>query len=296
MGQRLTSVAGKPEEVGIIMRFAALFLLCASVASAQEVMAPQVITGQDNAPRITGSAPSGQGSMWIDSGGASPLEKDFAVRVFAEQSVVFRTVGPFDLGAYVNTTDSVDQHSLDWNRFVRASGGLKLAKTFAYRSIGALVRADIGYTAEHRFVSGVTAAAPTTDINYWLGWGQGGRFPGSSWGIAALNISPTELHNTLFVDCAKQGAVVWKDKDHGTKKLLPNLIVFGQITASKDAKHYDWNNFTREGGGIEMMVPTEHSTFEVGAMYLYETRTVMPRTGTGVEIFIRFWHGWQDKH
>jgi hypothetical protein len=279
------------------MRFAALFLLCASVASAQEVMAPQVITGQDNAPRITGSAPSGQGSMWIDSGGASPLEKDFAVRVFAEQSVVFRTVGPFDLGAYVNTTDSVDQHSLDWNRFVRASGGLKLAKTFAYRSIGALVRADVGYTAEHRFVSGESAAAPSFDANYWLGWNPyAGRFPGSSWGIAALNISPTELHNTLFVDYVKQGVTVWKDKDHGTQKLLPSLIVFGQLTASKDAKHYDWNNFTREGGGIEMMVPTEHSTFEVGAMYLYETRTVLPRSGTGVEVFIRFWHGWQDKH
>jgi hypothetical protein len=297
MGQRLISLAGKPEEVGIIMRFAALFLLCASVASAQEVMAPQVITGQDNAPRITGSAPSGQGSMWIDSGGASPLEKDFAVRVFAEQSVVFRTVGPFDLGAYVNTTDSVDQHSLDWNRFVRASGGLKLAKTFAYRSIGALVRADVGYTAEHRFVSGESAAAPSFDANYWLGWNPyAGRFPGSSWGIAALNISPTELHNTLFVDYVKQGVTVWKDKDHGTQKLLPSLIVFGQLTASKDAKHYDWNNFTREGGGIEMMVPTEHSTFEVGAMYLYETRTVLPRSGTGVEVFIRFWHGWQDKH
>jgi hypothetical protein len=267
------------------------------VASAQEVMAPQVITGQDNAPRITGSAPSGQGSMWIDSGGASPLEKDFAVRVFAEQSVVFRTVGPFDLGAYVNTTDSVDQHSLDWNRFVRASGGLKLAKTFAYRSIGALVRADVGYTAEHRFVSGESAAAPSFDANYWLGWNPyAGRFPGSSWGIAALNISPTELHNTLFVDYVKQGVTVWKDKDHGTQKLLPSLIVFGQLTASKDAKHYDWNNFTREGGGIEMMVPTEHSTFEVGAMYLYETRTVLPRSGTGVEVFIRFWHGWQDKH
>jgi len=297
MGQRLTSVAGKPEEVGIIMRFAALFLLCASVASAQEVIAPQVITGQDNAPRITGSAPSGQGSMWIDSGGASPLEKDFAVRVFAEQSVVFRTVGPFDLGAYVNTTDSVDQHSLDWNRFVRASGGLKLAKTFAYRSIGALVRADVGYTAEHRFVSGESAAAPSFDANYWLGWNPyAGRFPGSSWGIAALNISPTELHNTLFVDYVKQGVTVWKDKDHGTQKLLPSLIVFGQLTASKDAKHYDWNNFTREGGGVEVMVPTEHSTFEVGAMYLYETRTVLPRSGAGAEVFIRFWHGWQDKH
>jgi hypothetical protein len=279
------------------MRFAALFLLCASVASAQEVMAPQVITGQDNAPRITGSAPSGQGSMWTDSGGASPLEKDFAVRVFAEQSVVFRTVGPFDLGAYVNTTDSVDQHSLDWNRFVRASGGLKLAKTFAYRSIGALVRADVGYTVEHRFVSGESAAAPSFDANYWLGWNPyAGRFPGSSWGIAALNISPTELHNTLFVDYVKQGVTVWKDKDHGTQKLLPSLIVFGQLTASKDAKHYDWNNFTREGGGVEVMVPTEHSTFEVGAMYLYETRTVLPRTGAGAEVFIRFWHGWQDKH
>lgn len=278
------------------MRFALLFLLCASVASAQEVMAPQVITSQDTAPRITGTAPTGQGSMWIDSGGTSPLEKDFAVRAFGEQSLVFRTVGPFDLGAYVNTTDSFDQHSLDWNRFVRASGGLKLARTFTYKSIGALVRADLGYTAEHRFVSGVTAAAPTTDINYWVGWGQGGRFPGSSWGIAALNISPTELHNTLLVDYVKQGVTVWKDKGHGTNRPLPSLIVFGQITASKDVKHYDWNNFTREGGGIEVLVPTEHSTFEVGAVYLYETRTVIPRTAAGAEIFIRFWLGWQDRH
>jgi hypothetical protein len=67
------------------------------------------------------------------------------------------------------------------------------------------------------------------------------------------------------------------------------------MTASKDLKHYDWNNFTREGGGVEVLVPTEHSTFEIGGMYLYETRTVIPRTGVGAEIFIRFWHGWSNR-
>ena len=272
------------------MRLAALFLLGASVASAQEVMAPKVITSRDAAPNITATAPTSQGSMWIDSGGSSPLEKDFAVRVFGEEGVIVRSVGPFDFGAYVNTTDSFDQHSLDWNRFTRASGGLKLVKTFGWKNIGGLVRADVGYMVEHRFVSGESAAAPSLDINYWVGWNpHAGRLPGSSWGITALNISPTELHNTLFVDYVKQGVVVWKDKGHGT------VIAFWQITASKDAKHYDWNNFTREGWGVEILVPTERSTFEVGAMYLYETRSVMPRTGAGAEIFIRFWHGWQDK-
>jgi hypothetical protein len=279
------------------MRLTALFLLCASVASAQEVMAPRVFTNRDAAPNITATAPTSQGSMWIDSGGSSPLEKDFAVRVFGEEGVIVRTVGPFDLGAYINTTDSFDQHSLDWNRFTRASGGLKLVKTFEWKGIGGLARADVGYTAEHRFISGESAAAPTLDVNYWLGWNPyAGRLPGSSWGIAALNISPTELHNTLFVDYLKQGVTVWKDSGHGTNKLLPSLIVFGQITASKDDKHYDWNNFTREGGGVEILVPTEHSTFEIGAMYLYETRTIIPRTGAGAEIFIRLWYGWQDKH
>jgi len=279
------------------MRLAALFLLCASVASAQEVMAPRVITDRDAAPNITATAPTSQGSMWIDSGGSSPLERDFAVRVFGEEGLIVRTLGPFDLGAYVNTTDSFDQHSLDWNRFTRASGGLKLVKTFGWKGIGGLARADVGYTVEHRYVSGDSAAAPSVDVNYWIGWNPyAGRLAGSSWGIAALNISPTELHNTLFVDYVKQGVTVWKDKEHGTNKPLPSLIVFGQMTASKDAKHYDWNNFTRGGGGVEILVPTERSTFEVGAMYLYETRSVIPRTGAGAEIFIRFWHGWQDKH
>jgi hypothetical protein len=267
------------------------------MANGQEVMAPRVITNRDAAPNITATAPTTQGSMWIDSGGSSPLEKDFAVRVFGEEGLIFRTIGPFDFGAYVNTTDSFDQHSLDWNRFTRASGGLKLVKTFGWKGIGGLARADVGYTVEHRFVSGNSAAAPSVDINYWIGWNPyAGRLPGSSWGIAALNISPTELHNALFVDYVKQGVTVWKDKEHGTGKPLPSLIAFGQITASKDAKRYDWNNFTREGGGLEVLVPTEHSAFEVGAMYLYETRSVLPRTGSGVEVFIRFWHGWQDKH
>jgi hypothetical protein len=287
-------MAGKE---GNIMRLATLFLLCTSAASAQEVMAPRIINNRDAVPNITATAPTSQGSMWIDSGGSSPLEKDFAVRVFGEEGLTFRAVGPLDLGVYVNTTDSLDQHSLDWNRFARASTGLKLAKTFGWKGIDGLVRADVGYTVEHRFVSGQSAAAPSVDINYWLGWNpHAGRLPGSSWGIAALNISPTELHNTLFVDYVKQGVTVWKDQGHGTNRSLPSLIVFGQITASKDAKHYDWNNFTREGGGVEVLVPTEHSTVEVGAMYLYETRSVLPRTGAGVEIFIRFWHGWQDRH
>jgi len=93
------------------MRLAAVFLLCGSVASAQEVMAPRVIDSRDATPNFTATAPTSQGSMWIDSGGSSPLEKDFAVRVFAEEGLIFRSVGPFDLGAYVNTTDSFDQHS-----------------------------------------------------------------------------------------------------------------------------------------------------------------------------------------
>src|ERR1700730_4200403 len=154
---------------GSIMRLTALFLLCAWVASSQEVMAPRVITNRDAAPNITATAPTTQGSMWIDSGGSSPLEKDFAVRVFGEEGLIFRTIGPFDFGAYVNTTDSFDQHSLDWNRFTRASGGLKLVKTFGWKGIGCLARADVGYTVEHRFVSGSSAAAPSVDINYWIG-------------------------------------------------------------------------------------------------------------------------------
>jgi hypothetical protein len=280
----------------MVSRLAALLLLSASVADAQEVMAPRVFTSRDATPHVAATGPMTQGSTWIDSGGSSPLEKDFAVRFFAEEGAVVSTVGPFDLGAYVNTTDSVDQHNLDWNRFVRGSGGMKLVKPFILGGFGGLVRADVGYTAEHRFVSGVSAAAPSADINYWVGWNpHAGRFPGSSWGIAALNISPTELHNTLFVDYVKQGVVVWKDESHGTNRRPSNLIVFGQFTGSKDVQHYDWNNLTREGGGLEFLVPTDTSTFEIGAMYLYETRTILPRTGSGLEVFIRFWHGWQDK-
>jgi hypothetical protein len=281
----------------MIGRLAALFLMGVSVASAQEVMAPKVITTSDSAPNITATAPTGQGSMWVDSGGSSPLEKDFAVRVFAEQGVVVRTFAGFDVGAFVNTTGSMDQHSLDWNRFARGSGGLKLVRTFNTRYFSGLLRGDVSYTAEHRFVSNTTAAAPSFDINYWVGWNpHAGLFPGSSWGIAALNISPTELHNTLFNDFVKQGFVVWKDQDHGTSRPKPELIAFGQVTVAKDIKGYDWNNFAREGGGLEIMVPTETSTYEIGAMYLYETRSVIPRSGSGVEFFVRFWHGWQDKH
>jgi hypothetical protein len=280
----------------MVSRLAALLLLSASVAGAQEVMAPRVVTSRDARPNVAATGPTTQGSIWIDSGGSSPLEKDFAARFFAEEGVVVNTVGPFDLGAYVNTTDSVDHHNLDWNRFVRGSGGIKLVKPFILGGLGGLVRADVGYTVEHRFVSGISAAAPSADINYWIGWNPHyGRFPGSSWGIAALNISPTEVHNTLFVGYVKQGVVVWKDQNHGTNRRPSNLIAFGQFTGSKDIKHYDWNNLTREGGGVELLVPTDTSTFEIGAMYLYETRTILPRTGSGLEVFIRFWHGWQDK-
>jgi hypothetical protein len=281
----------------MIRKLALLILLGASATRAQEVMAPVVLTDIEANPHVTGSAPTGQGSMWMDSGGSSPLEKDFAARFFIEQGVVVHSFAGFEVGAFVNTTDSFDQKSYDWNRFARGSGGIKLVHTFANRYVDGLVRGDVGYTVEHRFVSGASAAAPSFDINYWIGWHPlGNRMPGSSWGIAALNISPTELHNTLFNDFIKQGAVLWKEADHGTSHPKPELIAFGQITLSKDILGYDWNNFTREGGGLEIMVPTEHSTYEVGSMYLYETRTVIPRSAAGVEFFIRFWHGWQDRH
>ena len=278
----------------MVSRLAALLLLSVSVVGAQEVMAPQVVTWPDARPNVAATGPTSQGSMWIDSGGSSPLEKDFAARFFAEEGLVMRTLGPLDLGAYVNTTDSVDQHGLDWNRFTRGSGGMKLVKPFTLGGFDGLVRADVGYTAEHRFVSDTSAAAPSADINYWVGWNPHfGRFPGSSWGITGLNISPIELHNMLFVGYVKQGVVIWKDQNHGTSRRPSNLIIFGQFTGSKDVKHYDWNNFTREGGGVEFLVPTDTSTFEIGTMYLYETRTILPRNGSGLEVFIRFWHGWQ---
>lgn len=280
----------------MVSRFSALLLLSASVVGAQEVMAPQVVTWPDARPNFAATGSTSQGSMWIDSGGSSPLEKDFVARFFAEEGVVVHTLGPLDLGAYVNTTDSVDQRNLDWNRFIRGSGGMKLVKPFTLRGFDGLVRADVGYTAEHRFVSDTSAAAPSTDINYWVGWNPHfGDFPGSSWGIAGLNISPIELHNLLFVGYVKQGVVIWKDQNHGTSRRPSNLIIFGQFTGSKDIKHYDWNNLTREGGGVEFLVPTDTSSFEIGAMYLYETRTILPRNGSGLEVFIRFWHGWQDK-
>src|ERR1700753_1748370 len=141
----------------MIRRLAALFLLGASVVSAQEVMAPQVLTDRDSNPHVTGTAPTGQGSMWVDSGGSSPLEKDFAARFLIEQGVVVRTFAGCDVGAFVNTTDSMDQKSYDWNRFARGSAGIKLVRTFNNRYFGGLVRGDIGYTAEHRFVTGVCA-------------------------------------------------------------------------------------------------------------------------------------------
>src|SRR5579871_4723897 len=134
----------------MIRRLALLVLLGASAASAQEVMAPKVITTSDSAPNIAATGPTGQGSMWVDSGGSSPLEKDFAARFFIEQGVVVRTFAGFDVGAYVNTTDSMDQHSLDWNRFARGSAGVKLVRTFNNKYFGGLIRGDIGYTGEHR--------------------------------------------------------------------------------------------------------------------------------------------------
>src|ERR1700722_12640750 len=185
----------------MIRKLALLILLGASATKAQEVMAPVVLTDIEANPHVTGSAPTGQGSMWMDSGGSSPLEKDFAARFFIEQGVVVRTFAGFDVGAFVNTTDSMDQKSYDWNRFARGTGGIKLVRTFNNKYFGGLVRGDVGYTVKHRFVSGTSAAAPTFDINYWICWQpKQARMPGSSWGIAALNISPTELHNTLFND------------------------------------------------------------------------------------------------
>src|SRR5215475_1566232 len=124
----------------MIRRLAVLILLGATVASAQEVMAPKVITTSDSTPHIAATGATGQGSMWVDSGGSSPLEKDFAVRFFAEQGVVVRTFAGFDVGAFVNTTDSMDQKGYDWNRFARGSGGIKLVRTFNNKYFGGLVR------------------------------------------------------------------------------------------------------------------------------------------------------------
>src|SRR5580698_9272248 len=97
--QRPAKTETRPADGGIrmIRKLALLILLGASATRAQEVMAPVVLTDIEANPHVTGSAPTGQGSMWMDSGGSSPLEKDFAGRFFIEQGVVVRSFAGFDV-------------------------------------------------------------------------------------------------------------------------------------------------------------------------------------------------------
>jgi hypothetical protein len=259
-------------------------LAFATLTRGQEVMTPLAFRSQ---PNSAGRAAEGTGSMWVSGGSASPLERDMPIRVFAEQGLMWRSLGTLDFGAFASGTTSFDTKGLDWNRFARGIVGLKATHVFRY----GIVRFDVGYAGEHRFVSGITKAAPTASVSYWIGWQPlpWGKFPGSSWGIISRNVSPTETGNTLSMMRAEQGLRVVKIYRHSS------IVTFGEITPSKDTKHLDWNNFVRYGGGIKLAVPTNSSILEVGATFLQERRFVDKRSGAGAAFFVRYWKGWRDR-
>jgi hypothetical protein len=251
----------------------ALLLSVGTTVSAQSA----VPAGRGNAAVVT----SYPGSVWVVLGNLSPVEhSNIQFSGYAEQGVSLFHHGRFTLVPYGSLNLGADTFGFDWNNNIKLSGGAKVNISVPHGivSIGAT------YTFEHRFESGMQAAAPTYYISDWFGWNAKSRYPGSTWAILG-EVSPVEKGNVIASGYVQQGVVV---KTIGPIKLVP----FAVLTASKDTLGNTWNNFVRPGGGMDIALP--HG-LDLEALYLHEMRPGLGVSTGEFSLALKFWYGWAFK-
>jgi hypothetical protein len=244
---------------------------------------------QGAAPALQGTVLDGTGlpgQAWTSLGNLSPIEhNDGYSQSYMEQSAaVFATnSGSITLTPYVSLGLVLDTKDYAWNNKVEPRFGIKANKLFR----SGVVSIGSAYAYEDRFNSIVNSGL-VLYAQDWFGWqpvtSKGNRFPGSSW-AAIGNISPVEHGNIIGQAYVSQGVVA-------KRFTRTTLVPYGEMTFSRDSKHFDWNNKVVSGAGIKAVFPHGDLYTELGAAYLRENRFDSGRSAGGLTLFMNASFGW----
>jgi hypothetical protein len=241
------------------------------------------------APALQGTILDGTGlpgQAWTSLGNLSPIEHNngYSQSYMEQCAAVFATnSGSITLTPYVSLGLVLDTKGYAWNNKVEPRFGIKANKQFH----SGVVSIGSAYAYEDRFKSIVNSGL-VLYAQDWFGWqpvtSKGNRFPGSSW-AAIGNISPVEHGNIIGQAYVSQGVVA-------KRFTRTTLVPYGEITFSRDSKHFDWDNKVVSGAGIKAVFPHGDLYTELGAAYLRESRLDSGRSAGGLTLFMNASFGW----
>lgn len=261
----------------LLTSVAALTLTCFSAAQ------------QSAAPALQGTILDGTGlpgQAWTTLGNLSPTEHNngYSQSYMEQSAAVFATnSGSVTLTPYVSLGLVFDTKGYAWNNKVEPRFGMKVNKLFHT----GVVSLGSAYAYENRFNS-LTSSGLILYAQDWFGWqpvtNKTNRFPGSSW-AAVGNISPVEHGNIIGQGYVSQGVVV-------KRFTKATLVPYGEVTFTRDSKHFDWDNKVVSGAGIKAVFPRSGLYSELGAAYLHESRFDSGRSAGGLTLFMNVSFGW----
>jgi hypothetical protein len=244
---------------------------------------------QGAAPALQGTVLDGTGlpgQAWTSLGNLSPIEHNngYSQSYMEQSAAMFATnSGSLTLTPYVSLGLVLDTKGYAWNNKVEPRFGIKVNRLFR----SGVVSVGSAYAYEDRFNS-IVSSGLILYAQDWFGWqpvtNKASRFPGSSW-AAIGNISPVEHGNVIGQGYIAQGIVA-------KRFARATLVPYGEMTVSRDSKHFDWDNKVISGAGMKAIYPHSGLYTELGAAYLHENRFNSGRSAGGLTIFMNASLGW----
>jgi hypothetical protein len=244
---------------------------------------------QGAAPTLHGTILDGTGlpgQAWTSLGNLSPAEHNngYSQSYMEQSAAIFATnSGSVTLTPYISLGLVLNTKGYAWNNKVEPRFGIKANKLFR----SGVVSIGSAYAYEDRFNS-LTNSGLILFAQDWFGWqsvtNKANRFPGSSW-AAVGNISPVERGNIIGQGYVSQGVVA-------KRFARTTLVPYGQVTFSRDSKHFDWDNKVVSGAGIKAVTPHGDLYTELGIAYLHENRFNSGRSAGGLTLFMNASFGW----
>jgi hypothetical protein len=224
----------------------------------------------------TSSVALADGSTWSSVQNSPAEDNNVLGTAYVEKSWLIYEEGGLKASPFVTGAITGDTKGYVWNNkaILRAGGKLN----YQAGPVGLTLRS--GLVREHLLNTGDSYTKPFLAAEYWVNWGSGTRWPGSSWGVVG-NTSPSEKGNVIAMANAKQSFFVQNVGSNG--KVTP----FIDITVVRDTKGYVWNNKETYGLGVEYIHSVDKGSVNFGAKFQHEVR--QGQRDSGAVAFLTYW-------
>lgn len=123
-------------------------------------------------------------------------------------------------------------------------------------------------------------------------------YPGSNWSNLTYNSNPVRVAdenvNTLLQGNIEQG-IVWAELDGGWR-----VNTYAAMGYSVDTIGLPWNNKVTPTLGVKLQRPWAQGNWDVGVQVVYQNNfrgvpSDVSNSGTGVQLYVQYWTGWDLK-